>query len=950
MEGNNSQIYHTVDIDNQNEEQRQTKNTDEGITSLLDLLEQLGGRAKRISDPDVVQSLRKFVYILVKNPELLTYQHCKNKKVRSILHIAKYSSGINCDIKQAIVNTIVDIGYNRYTNLNLFPWSNDGERCYALFFAAAKADYKLLKEIIEYFKNQDVTYIHDTREGDTVLHFMIKFGDHFKERFLDCIELILNENVDPKRLDYFKKSVAELISKELVFLEKNNVRHDYKIRLEQMYDIINNRVAPTAGRNQVINPLPYNKYKLFEAIITQDENFSKYLKQVKYLLNSNDGENTLLQLAIIKNDKKITKELLRNGIDPNTVVEGRNEEPPLVLAAKLAREEIFQEILKCNGLTITEDIFAKFVKELKWKFLNDLLQSNVLDVNIQYKGNTPMYYAITRKNKKAVQSLLQRGSPIDDVCLQNINPKDLEDYLNWCIKFDTFAEDVEESKYKSLLVFDSLINAARKRIKHESGVDQHESGIDKHASGVDKLDSGVDKHESGVGKHDSGVDKHESGVDKHESGVDNFDESTRLQEDKVASSDKCEYDSEIAVIRQIGNNKRLKHLLEHPLIYIFVILKWQSVIHYYYLFVVLKFMYYIGISSLLYTGRFNNCIVFPIILLQAAVVYYNYTEFKFEFKRYTLHFVLEILLFVFLVSIFVLKFANNTADIIIELSSFIIIFTSVSMLMTIGYHIKLSKWMAMAKRVFKNFTLLLLFFMIPIIAFSASFKLLLTIQPTEGPVQENREFTSTIQPTEGSVQENGEFNNLPRAMFRTLVMLGGDIGDKKFPTVGGYLVFVLFTVGMAIILLNFWTGVAVSDIKEIEEKSTIVAFKNVIVFIDSVERMYQLLAECKLSRCETCKKLFEKIPPPFLRSKVELTGRKKCSFSYGIDLYINSPNQFKHNRYFKNYRLPNGIILKIKSLSDEKDLNIGRTLNQLVERINKLEQMLENRAKLSNIG
>ncbi|KAJ8971296.1 hypothetical protein NQ314_000773 [Rhamnusium bicolor] len=847
------------------------------IKELLQLLEKEKAQDIRIEDIEKIRA------ILENNKKLINYQHCKDNKLRSLLHIVKYNSKLPYEFKQKIVNTIVDVGYK------LFNFSADNcvtENCHALFFVAAKGDYAKLKEIVEYFKGiDDVGKLHCTKEGDTLLSFMVKFGDYTQENYLKCFKLLVDEKIDFQRIDYYKNSIKDVIEKEKKFLIKIGNRNEYYQNLTKIEEIIteNSDAVDSVEKCNSVFLTIMNKNQLFNSIINNGSNFKALLKHNLDLVDSDDGENTLLQLAIIKNNLEITKELLQNGANPNHKVEGRNEEVPLILAAKLNRDKIFQELLENQHLKTTNDMFVKFVSEIKPKFLNYLLESSTLNVDFQFRNKTPLYYAIIRKNRKAVQSLLQRGARLTKNCLSNINPKDLEEYFNSCIKFDSFKDDMEENDYKAFLVFDFFIKCNDK--SSESKLTTTESEVEGEVT------------------------------------------------EKLIADDK--FESEIEAIRKIGSNKRLKYLLEHPLIYIFILLKWYRVRYYYFAFVFLKIIFYSIIVCLVTTGSHNHYILSSVLLIQFSLTYLNFLEFKWELRRYTLHFILEILIFMLLVIICILKIFNANTDDINQVSAFIIILISLSMLLTLGYHVNLSKWMSMAKRVFKNFIILLLFFLFPILAFAMAFKLLLPFQNQE-----------VIPP-----KENEDFKNIPRAIFRTFVMLAGDIGDKKFSFLGGYIMFILFAIGMTIILMNFWTGVAVSDIKEIEEQSTVVACNNVIVFIESVERMYLFLV-CnffqKIVPSHWKHLIHARLPLPFLKYKVKLKKKKKSKFHYGIDLFINAEKQFKSKRCFKSLKLENDVISKIKSLYDEKELSVGKTLKHLMDQAKTIEEIHDRINKLDS--
>ncbi|XP_023312970.1 uncharacterized protein LOC108915539 [Anoplophora glabripennis] len=482
-----------------------------------------------------------------------------DQKINSILRIAKYGFNKGYAIKQKIVLIIIDVGYRLFEfseNLSIYDMSH------CLFFVAAKGDLRQLIEIVTHFKTSgNVTKIHDTREGDTILSFMAKFGDYIQEDFLNCFRFMLDQGVDIERTDYYKNNLKQIIAKEMKIFQEGEICEI----LKTMYNIVDTFAKPIAyNADSTLS----HKYQLFQAIIHGSKNLIDVSEDYKHLVNSDDGENTLLQLAIIKNNVVIAKELLNMGANPNQIVKGRNEEVPLVLAGKLDRHNIFTEILKNKDIEISESTFVELVKKSKWKFTNPLLESKKLNVDFEHKGKIPLQYAIKAKNRKAVKSLLERGSCVNDTCLRNINPKDLEYYLNSCIHSD-YQKDLEENSYKSFLVFDFFLNSSRKFHKKKN-------------------------------PHDN----------SNESG-------------QLYNGSPGKFESEVAIIRNIGNMKRLKHLLEHPLVYIYIMLKWHCVWKYYYFFVILKSIFYLIINILLFTGSFNFYIAIRVLLIQIAVVKEN---------------------------------------------------------------------------------------------------------------------------------------------------------------------------------------------------------------------------------------------------------------------------------------------------------------------------------------
>lgn len=770
-------------------------------------------------------------HILKTNKNFLTKIYWNNNVIRSILHTAKYVSKRQYMSKQKIINAIVDVGYST------FKFSKNSvlnDKCHALFFVAAKSDLKQLKKIVEDLEENNASTIHDTRNGETILSFMIKFGNYLNKDFVDCFTFILHKGIDIERVDYFKKNVKEILDDQLNFLEHRNIAGDHMGVLKKIRYNINTLVHTSHFLDSKI----IKKHNFFQAVI-KNENIKEFLKG--RLLDLDDGDNTLLQLAIIKENLRVAKELLDNGADPNKVVKGRNEDVPLVLAAKLGREIILKEMLNCKSISKRVDLkvdntmFAIFVTQVKENFLNYLLEWKYLNVDIEYNGKTPLSYAIAAKNSKAIQSLLQRGARVDVTHLDSINPKDLEHYFDSCIKLDHFGKDMNNIDYKLFLVFDFFMTSPKKTT----------------------VNSYSDDTVLVISNEESFYDK---------------------------------FDSEVAILQNISDNERLKNLLEHPLVYIYIILLWQCVLKYYFFLIVVKSIFYILIDLLIYFDSFSLYIATVGLLIQILVVSYNLSKFKLELRKYTLNFIIECFILLFLILIFGLKLTKQDY-LCNQISAFFIIFTSVSLQLTLGYHLKLSKWIAMIKRVFKSFIKLILFFMPLIIAFAMAFTLLFSIN----------------EKTKKSEMSNADFSNFFKAIFRIFVLLGGDIGEKQFTGIGSYILFLFFTIGVAIILLNFLTGIAVSDIKEIEEQSTTVAFNSVIEFIEDSERIYVTIFN-KMS-------ILKRMPQPFLKSKIYLKGKNK--FRYGINFYINSQEQFE-NQCFQKCRIPKSIVSKIKYYFTER--------------------------------
>ncbi|KAJ3647154.1 hypothetical protein Zmor_024688 [Zophobas morio] len=168
-------------------------------------------------------------------------------------------------------------------------------------------------------------------------------------------------------------------------------------------------------------------------------------------------------------------------------------------------------------------------------------------------------------------------------------------------------------------------------------------------------------------------------------------------------------------------------------------------------------------------------------------------------------------------------------------------------LLTVGYHPKIAKWSVMLKKVFQTFTCLMPFFSLILVAFAVAFLLLF--------------------------KDKVFFENFWKSLFVTYVMTNLK-ENFVFSTAGHYLVFFFFAIFVILVIVNFWIGVAVSDISSIEKNAEINAFKNVITFLEFVEKLFRSRGLARFSR----------LPNPLLFFH--------CEKQYNVDFYINEKKQF----------------------------------------------------------
>ncbi|KAJ3648934.1 hypothetical protein Zmor_020701 [Zophobas morio] len=688
-----------------------------------------------------------------------------------------------------------------------------------LFFASAKFELTRLQEILKELKKDFSTYsqnVNQTRYSDSAILFVLKYGNTKNENFFNCINILVEAGVDINIFDIKGKTAIDYVG----ILHEYN-KHDPNVQealrevarlllRKGIYKPDNKKTLDFLSQELKIDVEQYEfstmdqKTQLFYWIIKNKTDEFLGFKDIKKLVDEDNGENTLLQLACKKTDNMlpVVQFLLKNGADPNRTTK-LNYLTPLELAGMNNNQKIFEEILKHKKTEIRQKQYNNFVRwrsqSMKVKLFELVLESQKLDPNFTYDktGNTPLHYAIIFSHKKAIQNLLKLHSSLivrnklDFSALDIIDSEDLEKYFDSCLALDNYTPYFSDLNYKMQFRFNCLID----------------------------------------------------------------DKSSR----------------EVKVVSKVGKHPNLEHLLTHPFIHTFITLKWFKIKIYFWVILFLQAIMFIVLSLLFYrlpkasTEEFSCCIFFAVvnIILKAPIFLYfrikNKAPVFFALKRAALHGALEILLIVTLIGSF---FQN-------QFRAFVFVEMAISFLLTAGYHPKLSKWSLMLQQVFKTFTVLLIFFSLIIISFSIGFHILFP----------DDEF----------------FKNFFTSIFRTYIMTTGEFNieeSSSFDHSGfvGYLLFLLFAMSMALVIVNFWTGVAVTDIERIEKNSEINASKNVIIFMLFIDYLYTIKYLSQIRKY---------IVNPLLFLRINDHGHifhnpEKCE----VNFFVNKGNQFEEKEGF----------------------------------------------------
>ncbi|EFA03305.1 transient receptor potential cation channel protein painless [Tribolium castaneum] len=731
------------------------------------------------------------------------------------------------------------------TVLNKYDMDNKNAKdvTYSMFFASALLDLDKLAKIIKL----KPSLIDQTIYSNSVLIFTLKYGNFYKENFVDCVKELIESGVNVNKCDLVGKSAIDYVAE---LYEENKDNSDVAAKLKTVARLILNKTVYGNDNNMTKNFLEKImnfdlntlaemdvKTKLFYCIVKNKITELQKLEDVEQYLNCDTEENTLLQIACKRNcTLDVIRWLLNNGADVNMKTP-LNPLTPLELAATHNSIKIFEEILKCRETKIGKDHFNNLIKwhkgSMKSRIFELFLESD--KINVEFKsegtGNTPLHYAVWFSYKTAIQNLLQCGASLtvknnNQKCpLDIIDSADLEKYFDNCIALDNYNQHFANPDYKMNIRFTSLIKDGE------------------------------------------------------------------LKESTVFS--------------KIGNRPKLEHLLTHPLIHLFILLKWHLIRVYFWTVLLVKATLYSLLAYCLYhlpglsAGGYAFCVTLAVINTFIKIPIFLYWQKKGKrneflvMQRAPLHAFLEI----FLVIIMWGSFFQN------QFRAFVFIALAVSFLLTTGYHPKLSKWSIMLQKVFKTFTILLIFFSLIIVAFSAGFQMLF---PGEG-----------------------QFRDFFSAVFKTYIMATDDYNidehtDFDSAGIAGYFMFLLFAMSISLVIVNFWTGVAVTDIERIERTSVVNAFRNVIIFMSFIEWVYRFEFLGKVRGC---------VPNPLL-----FPGDCKT-----IDFYANKDNQFGNgHRFPKNIdkecfnKIQDHYIKCTKEKLNQSE--IMNKLNQLSDALNELKK------------
>uniref|UniRef100_A0A1B6CGD6 Ion transport domain-containing protein n=1 Tax=Clastoptera arizonana TaxID=38151 RepID=A0A1B6CGD6_9HEMI len=574
---------------------------------------------------------------------------------------------------------------------------------------------------------------------------------------------------------------------------------------------------PDANQQRTTVEIP-SAYDLFTLL--RDRKTKLFLANIrahKDLLNSTDGNYTLLQYACHFGLQAEVDALLKLGADPN-VMNSSNKVMPIMLACRQGFYDIVRLLIynvnttyqSSDGETVLHSCIKGSLEPSiglgintrnrdHYKCLELLLETvpkNKLNINSgDIKGNTALHYAANQGDRNIILLLLRQGAYVGvrnvfgEPALADIHPKIMEMYLDECLT--TNDKLPREDNYEIIFKYKFLSPPNNPPVTVNSS----------HVNLQLEADNG--------------------------------------SEMVVSETDPLLY---------MCQSSELRSLLKHPVLTSFLHLKWHRIRRFFYL----NLTFYIIFWALL---------TVHILGIYGAPNYSesdtNSSRTAREIQREEVNYesslpqILKILVTIFLM-VFIIRelfqltispvkyilspenwleiciigvtitilFCNSCVKLRHQISAIAILLSWADLVLLIGRHPSLSTNIEMLKTVSWNFLKFLAWYSILIIAFALSFYTL---------------FRDTKN------EDDNFFLNPAMSIFKTVVMLTGEFDASSIPFVEqpgvSHILFVLFVFLIAIVLFNLLNGLAVSDTQAIKSDAELVGYVSRVKLVFYFETM-----------------------------------------------------------------------------------------------------------------
>lgn len=434
------------------------------------------------------QDVEKAIEIIKEHEEILTFDFGRNKYL-SLLPTIKLEKGLKN--KYYCLEKVIQ------TAVQIYVQSKNYEEL--VFFAAASCDVNNLRQAMKAIPMEKRT---ETREGDTILLFFVKFANLENLRYIETLKILVNEyklpvnqadykdhspiiillnkydSLQEKRITRYNNvilnAVSIILTRDRVDIKSHKLNSKSAIDIMTFYNLEDDlqKLREKNKNSQRLKSVAEDEENILFSLLTQkkENDFLRTIKEMKKdkqnVVDAEDGNNTLLQLACEKNLKTAVNYLIQEGADLSKTTK-RNRKTPLEIAARRNFNDIFKDLLKTNKIVIDLNAFTVFLlnrgRQIKTKYFDEILCYDGLQIDIVYNnGNTPLHYAIIFGNTKAILKLLKRGASLfvknntNKTPLDYIDKDDLELYLDQCLVLDSYNTP-HSKKYEMRFDFNGLL-------------------------------------------------------------------------------------------------------------------------------------------------------------------------------------------------------------------------------------------------------------------------------------------------------------------------------------------------------------------------------------------------------------------------------------------------------------------------------------------------------------
>lgn len=644
-------------------------------------------------------------------------------------------------------------------------------------------------------------------------------------------------------------------------------------------------------------------------------------------------ETTFLQLACEKGCLDILERLLDHGADVNKT--GTHESrQPVYLACYYGQCDILVRLFQTNEVVVEfwhgKSLLHGVLQGLRSnrsptdghrKCFDYLLKEKKTESPVNHcdiYGHTPLHYAAEEEDSHYAKALLKNGAYIGSLNefgfspLNDIGPQALEEILDNCVQCTKTNKD---NQYKLTFDFNML-------------------------QPIERCDNSRQKQDA------------ESGEELQE----------RLPE--------------MSPLYYISRSNKFGHLLKHPVLLVFLHLKWTRICILFYMNMIyyITFVIFLTADILCETycpgkcnGNSKPSVIRAILLvLTVVLIIRELIQFWVRPKKLSYFCNLDNILEVCIIATTIL-ILNGCCSNILAAVSLLLAWTEV--ILQLGCIYSLAVYSEMMKRVTLNYMKFLLWYFPLILAFSFSFYKLYHNDTPEG---KNGTFSVNNMTGNFSVQDGVDFyGDLPLSLLKTVVMMIGELeaSDMSFDN-GSYFVFLFFVFMMIIVLMNLLNGLAVSDTQAIKNDAELVAYRSKVKLVYHFESVVfggplNNRCRCHLSgrSPSLCcpwqgrlRKAISLFPDTLANGHLEVILDHATRYTNLRMDKSNNEEEFRPDtccrigKYRMGIHVEREVLMAAKDIADKTIKQSRHKDNQIVNRITKVEEDLQGCMKqLANL-